>query len=96
MDHRVIGNDVQQGRIFVWGSVGFACFWAALAVNAFGDGAPQGRTLFTRLVLVPAFEVGGAVAVAAVYLGFALFCIGAARFVWRRMPKVPADRWWRW
>ena len=50
----------------MWGSLGFACFWVAMAVNALADEAPSGRALFTRLVLVPVFEVGGAVAVAAV------------------------------
>ncbi len=80
----------------MWGSVAFACLWVALAVDAFDDEAPQGRTLFTRVVLVPVFEVGGGVAVAAVFFGLALCCIAAARFVWRRTPKVPANRWWRW
>lgn len=80
----------------MWGSLGFACFWVAMAVNALADEAPSGRALFTRLVLVPVFEVGGAVAVAAVLFSFALCCVGAARFVWRRTPKVPSDRWWRW
>ncbi|PQJ25374.1 hypothetical protein BSZ31_10755 [Limnobacter sp. SAORIC-690] len=96
MDRTVIRSGVQQGRIFVWGALGFACFWIALAVNALSSGVPVGRTLFTRLVLVPVFEAGGATAVAAIFIGFALCCVVVARFVWRRAPRVPADRWWRW
>ena len=96
MDRFVLRSAVQQTRMFVWGSLAFASFWVAVAVNALGDEAPRGRSLFTRLVFAPVFEVGGAAAVAAVYLGLALCGVAAARFVWRRTPKVPADRWWRW
>ena len=96
MEPIVIHHSTRQGRRTVCFLLFLACWFVLWAAYALNGGSPAGYKLFSSLILVPAFKLGGGFAVAAVLCSFALFWVAMALYIWRRTPKLPTDRWWRW
>ena len=96
MEPIVTHHATRQGRRAVWFLLFLACCYVVWAAYALNGGNPAGYKLVSSLILVPAFKLGGGSAVAAVLCSFALFWVAMARYIWRRTPKLPSDRWWRW